>query len=48
MGGVKEGVVDRGVVTAQAVLRAQAGGERGAGGVQGIGDGWGQRLGSRG
>lgn len=48
MGGVKEGVVDWGVVTTKAVLGTQAGRKWGAGGVQGIGDGWRQRLGSGG
>lgn len=47
MGGVEEGVVDRGVVAAQAVLRAQARGQGGAGWVEGIGDGRRQRLNSR-
>lgn len=51
VGGVKEGVIDWGVVPTQAVLGAQAGGERGAGGVQSIGYGRvrvGVGLGSRG
>lgn len=48
VGGVKEGIIDWGVVSTQAVLGTQAGRKWGTGGVQGIGNGRRQRLGSGG